>query len=83
MFTMMFWRATAERCLSTVAQAAVAALAAGATGVLDADWQAVASVAGMAGILSVLKAIGAATIGSGDGPGIGHAETTTAPDGQP
>jgi len=62
-FTLRFWRDAAERALSTTAQAAVAAVGVGATGLLDVDLAAVASVAGLAGVLSVLKAIGAAYVG--------------------
>lgn len=70
-WTAAFWKATAERALSTVAQAAIATI--GTTAALhEVDWIMVASVAALAGLLSVLKAVGA---GLATGvPSIGHAE---------
>ena len=52
-----FWIDTIDRAVSTVAQAAVAALTAGATGILDVDWMQAASVAALAGAVSVLTSI--------------------------
>lgn len=52
-----FWIDVVDRAVSTVAQAAVATLTAGVTGILDVDWVGVASVAGLAGAVSVLTSI--------------------------
>jgi hypothetical protein len=52
-----FWVDTFDRAVSTVAQAAVATLTAGVTGILEVDWVGVASVAGLAGAVSVLTSI--------------------------
>lgn len=52
-----FWIDTADRAVSTVAQAAVATLTAGVTGLLQVDFPQVASVAGLAGLVSVLTSI--------------------------
>lgn len=74
MLTKKFWRATAERAISTAAQTAVGLLGADGLGVLDVDWQQTASVSGLAALLAVLKALAASQIG-GDGPSLTDAET--------
>lgn len=57
MWTVMFWRATAERAIKSFCQALVLALGADATGVIDAEWgDALTAAAGMA-VLSVLTSI--------------------------
>ena len=52
-----FWVDTIDRAVSTVAQAGVATLTAGVTGILDIDWAQAASVAGLAGAVSVLTSV--------------------------
>ena len=52
-----FWIDTLDRSVATVAQAGIAALTAGVTGILEVDWVQVASVAGLAGAVSVLTSI--------------------------
>jgi spore maturation protein SpmA len=52
-----FWVDAFDRAVSTVAQAAVATLTAGVTGILEVDWVGVLSVAGLAGAVSVLTSI--------------------------
>jgi len=52
-----FWTDAADRAVSTVAQAGIATLTAGATGILTVDWVQVASVAGLAGAVSVLTSV--------------------------
>ena len=52
-----FWIDTFDRAVSTVAQAGVATLTAGVTGILDVDWVQIASVAGLAGAVSVLTSV--------------------------
>ena len=64
MWTLTFWRATAERAIKTSAQTAGATLIAAGSGLLDTDWLTLASVSGMAGLLSVLTSVGSAKIGS-------------------
>lgn len=52
-----FWIDTADRALATCAQAAVATLTAGVTGILEVDPVQLASVAGLAGAVSVLTSV--------------------------
>lgn len=52
-----FWVDTADRAVSTFAQAVVATLTAGATGLLDVDWVQAASVGGLAAVVSVLTTV--------------------------
>ncbi|NEB75346.1 holin [Streptomyces sp. SID14478] len=75
-WTVAFWKATAERAIRTFAQALAALLVAGATNLLDVDWAAALGTAGLATVLAVLTAIGAAGVGP-HGPGI--LETPTPP----
>lgn len=70
MFNLAFAKAAAERAVKTIAQAAVAILTAGATGILDVDWVQVASVALLAGAVSVLTSIGSGRVGD-PGPSLG------------
>jgi glyoxylate carboligase len=69
MFSRMFFIATAERSIKTVAQTAAALLVGNGVGLLNADWVSVLSGAGMAGVVSVLTSIGSATVGN-DGPSL-------------
>ena len=52
-----FWTDATDRVIATTAQAGVAALTAGATGILDIDWQQLASIAALAGAVSLLTSI--------------------------
>ena len=79
MFTLMFWKATFERGLSTAAQTAAALVSAAGLGLLDVDWAMVGQVSGLSAVYAVLKALAAARIGS-SGPGFGSAEVLADPD---
>ena len=74
MWTLAFWKATAERAIKTAAQTLGALLVANGTGLLDTDWAPALSVAGMAVVLSVLMSIGSGAA-TGDGPSLTNAET--------
>ena len=63
MWTLDFWKDTAERAVKTFAQAVVALLTAGATTILDVDWTQAASVGGLAALVSVLTSIASTGIG--------------------
>lgn len=52
-----FWLDTLDRAVATFAQAAVATLTAGVTGLLDIDGIQLASVAGLAAVVSVLTSV--------------------------
>lgn len=52
-----YWLDTMDRAVSTFAQAAVATLSAGATGLLDIDFAQAASVSGLAALVSVLSSV--------------------------
>lgn len=66
MFTKQFWKDAAERAVKTFAQAAVAVLTAGATGLLDVEWVHVFSVSGLAALVSILTSVGSGTVTHGD-----------------
>lgn len=63
MRTKQFWLDAGERAVKTFAQAAIALLAAGATGLLGIDWLELFSVAGLAAFVSILTSVGSAHIG--------------------
>ena len=74
MLTLAFWKATAERVIASVAGGALAVIGADQFGVVQADWQGIASVALGAGVVSLLKAL---AFGASDGnPSATNAETT-------
>lgn len=77
MFTSSFWRATLERSISTGAQFVLGVLVGDLGQVLQVD-PILAIKAFIVGfILSVLKALVAASMSSGSGPGFGDAEALT------
>lgn len=78
-WTAQFWKATAERAVSTAAQAALAGIGTDLVGVLDMDAVGILSLAGGGAVLSVLKSI-AATAATGS-PSIGGGETLDEPRG--
>jgi hypothetical protein len=74
MWTKTFWKATAERAVSTAAQSAILVFGADQVNALVADWQLVGGFAAGGAVLSVLKSLAAQKI-TGDGPGLTDAET--------
>lgn len=56
-WTAAFWKATAERVLSTAAQAAIAILTADGFNLLNIRWQGVLATVGLAALLSLLKSL--------------------------
>jgi hypothetical protein len=74
MFTLAFWKATAERFVASVAGGALSVISADTFGVIEANWQGIASIALGAGVVSLLKAL---AVGAKDGnPSAINAETT-------
>jgi len=55
--SVQFWADTADRAVSTFAQAAVATLSANAAGLLTIDFVQVASVSGLAALVSLLTSV--------------------------
>jgi hypothetical protein len=75
MWTRAFWKATAERTVASVAGGALSVIGADVFGVVEADWQGIASVALGAGVVAVLKAL---AVGYKDGnPSAINAEVVT------
>jgi hypothetical protein len=64
MFKIVFWEDAGERAARTFAQALIAVLVAGPTGLLDVPWWGAASTAGLAAVVSLLTSVVAS--GSGD-----------------
>lgn len=63
MWSKQFLLDATERAVKTFAQAAVALLTAGATGLLGVDWLQVLSVAGLAALISLLTSVGSDSVG--------------------
>lgn len=59
-----YWLDVADRATRTFAQTAAGMLGAQALGVLDVDWQGIASVSAVAALASVLSSIGARGFGA-------------------
>lgn len=70
MFTLVFWKAAAERALKTFAQSLPAVGLVGALGVLDVDWPGALSAAALATLISLLTSVASNQIGP-DGPSVG------------
>ena len=72
MFTLAFWKATAERALKTFAQSLLGVLSVAvgaATGFAGLDWGNVLQAAGVAALASVLTSLISAPVG-GSGPSL-------------
>ena len=63
MWTKLFWKDAVERAIKTAAQAAVALMTSGATGILDVDWMNILSVSALAFVTSVLTSLIGSTTG--------------------
>jgi hypothetical protein len=70
MFTVPFWRASAERALRTVAQTAVALIGVDLVSVVDIAWPYVAGVSATAGLLSLLTSVAASGVGDKGTPSL-------------
>jgi hypothetical protein len=74
--TRAFWKATAERAISTAAQAALLAWGGGTLPNTSLPWWAIPAAAGAGAALTVLKCLVAERVTNGNGPGFTEAETT-------
>lgn len=79
MFSLAFWKASAERAISTAAQVFIATVGVGAIGFGDVDWVSVLSISGVAALLSVVKSVAVNGL-TGTGPSVTTAEQTVAKD---
>ena len=79
MFSLAFWKASAERAVSTFLQVFVASIGVGAVGFGDVDWLAIASIAGVSALLSVAKSV-IVNSATGTGPSVVDSEQTVAKD---
>ena len=75
MWTVVFWKATAERVVSTVVQTLIPTVAATRLDLID--WVTTSWIVAGAGVLSLLKAIVAANVGN-SGPSLTSAEKLVA-----
>lgn len=80
MWTRNFWKATAERGIKTLAQAAAALLVGDGLGLLSVDWVSVGSVAGLAALISILTSVGTGAIGDGSPSAVAAETLQPAPD---
>lgn len=75
MFTLTFWKATAERAVSTAAQSALLIIGADQINVVSVDWPVIAGFAAGGAALTVIKAL---AFGGKDGnPSATNAESVT------
>jgi len=77
MFTLEFWKATAERAVKSAAQTLILLIGTGAIGITALNWPELLSLTATAALLSVLTSV---VSGSKDGnPSLTNAETTPGP----
>jgi len=79
MFTLAFWKATAQRVVRSFAASMSSLLVADGTGILDTDWANQFSVAGMAAVVTLFLCLAAETFTDGAGPAFGSIEVTSPP----
>lgn len=74
MFTLLFWKAVAERSIKTFCQVLAVLITVNGLGIHEVDWFDVLSIAGLAAIASLVTSV--ATAGATDGsPSLTTAET--------
>lgn len=69
-WTAAFWKATAERAVSTAAQSALLAIGADQVNALTLDWPTLGGFAAGGAVLSLLKSLGVNAL-TGTGPSVG------------
>ena len=72
-WTVAFWKATAERAVRGFAWSLLSTLGAGATNVVEMPWQTATGIAAGAAVLSVLASVASSAI-TGGGPSLTNAE---------
>lgn len=75
-WTLAFWKSTAERTIATMATVLVALIGTDALPIpfIALDWKAILSIAVTSGLLTVLKSLAANASTGGNGPGFGAGE---------
>jgi hypothetical protein len=73
MFTLLFWKAAAERAAKAFAYSLVGMLTGGATDIVEMPWLSAARIALGVAVLSVLGSIGS-VVATGGGPSLTNAE---------
>jgi hypothetical protein len=68
MWSLSFWKQTAERAVKTAAQVALSFFVVGQTGILEVDWQQFASVTVLAALASVLTSIVSSGVNDPENP---------------
>lgn len=76
MWTLAFWKATAERATSTAAQSALLVIGADQFSIISVSWLEVGGFAAGGAVLAALKSLVAAGIGNGS-PSLTSAERLT------
>jgi len=79
MWTLTFWKATAERAIKSFCQGLALALGADAAGLVHADWWAALSAAAGLAALSVLTSIGSGLVPVDGPPGASPSLVNTTP----
>lgn len=66
MWTVSFWKQTAERAVKTFGQAALSALGVNALGLVEVPWLQVLDIAALAGVISVLTSVVSGGVNTGE-----------------
>lgn len=69
-FTLNFWKASAERAIKTFVQTLAAGLGTASIGILELPWESAFGLAASAAVLSLLTSVGSARLGSKVGPSL-------------
>lgn len=70
MWTLTFWKRTAERSIKTVAQTAIATMGTTVVAITSLDWGQIAAISATGGVLSVLTSIASSGVGDPDSPSL-------------
>ena len=70
MWTLTFWKRTAERAVKTVAQTALATMGTTAVAITSLDWGQIAAISATGGVLSILTSVASSGIGDPESPSL-------------
>lgn len=74
MWSLIFWKAAAERAISTGAQSALVLMGTDITGYLHIEWDKLAVISGISALASLIKSVAVAGVTDGT-PSLGSFET--------